>query len=111
MAIKKKGVTKKVTKQESDEKKRLDRVRADKIELEIEKMKGKYIPFTEALSIMSNAAMNFRSKLVSLRSLSGQLSIMEDPVEIEELIEKTVDKALNEIVTTRENLIVLAKEN
>ena len=96
---------KSTTEQENEElsvvKAQHERVKKEKTEIEVARMKGEYVEVVEVHRMWSNIATIVRGRFVNLaRKLAPALVMIESPDKIEELIDRDVRDALNMIAKT-----------
>ena len=96
---------KSATEQENEElsvvKAQHERVKKEKTELEVARMKGEYVEVQEVHRLWGNIATVIRSRFVNLaRKLAPALVMIENPDRIEEIIDRDVRDALNMIANT-----------
>lgn len=78
-----------------------ERVKKEKTELEVARMKGEYVDMQEVHRLWSNIAAIVRGRFVNLpRKLAPALVMIDDPDKIEEIIDRDVRDALNMIANT-----------
>ncbi|MBR3740578.1 MAG: hypothetical protein IKN04_08970 [Clostridia bacterium] len=78
-----------------------ERVKKEKTELEVARMKGEYVDMQEVHRAWSNIAAIVRGRFVNLaRKLAPMLVMRESAEEIEEIIDRDVRDALNMIANT-----------
>lgn len=93
------------TEQESEElsvvKAQHERVKKEKTEIEVARMKGEYVELSEVHRMWGNIATIVRGRFVNLaRKLAPALVMIDNPDRIEEIIERDVRDALNMIANT-----------
>ena len=93
------------TEQESEElsvvKAQHERVKKEKTEIEVARMKGEYVELSEVHRLWSNIATIVRGRFVNLaRKLAPALVMIDNADRIEEIIERDVRDALNMIANT-----------
>lgn len=82
----------------SDEKKRLARLQADKLEIEIATLKGQLLLFSDVEREMSDVVISFRAKMLSIPSkLAPELAMESNPMIIEERLRSEIKEALSEL--------------
>ena len=78
-----------------------ERVKKEKTELEVARMKGEYVEVQEVHRLWGNIATIVRSRFVNLaRKLAPALVMIESPDRIEEIIDRDVRDTLNMIAKT-----------
>ena len=83
---------------DEDQDTRLKRLKADKAEIELKKMTAELIPVDEIEIAMSEMLSRVKMKILSLpTSISPLISGKQNPIEIQEVIEKNVRSALEEL--------------
>lgn len=83
---------------DEDQDTRLKRLKADKAEIELKKITGELIPVDEIEIAMSEMLSRVKMKILSLpTSISPLISGKQNPIEIQEVIEKNVRSALEEL--------------
>lgn len=96
---------KQTTEQENEElsvvKAQHERVKKEKTEIEVARMKGKFVEIQEVQRLWSNIATIVRGRFVNLaRKLAPALVMIDNPDRIEEIIDRDVRDALNMIANT-----------
>jgi hypothetical protein len=80
------------------EESRLTRMRADKVELELDAMRGKFLPREEVVLKVQKMFGAVRSRLLSIPSkASPELAIMDSPTKIRAHMEALIHEALREL--------------
>ena len=78
-----------------------ERVKKEKTEIEVARMKGEFVEVREVHRLWGNIATIIRSRFVNLpRKLAPALVMIESPDVIEEIIDRDVRDALNMIANT-----------
>lgn len=78
-----------------------ERVKKEKTELEVARMKAEYVEIAEVQRTWSNLATIVRSRFVNLaRKVAPALVMIDNPDRIEEIIDRDVREALNMIANT-----------
>ena len=78
-----------------------ERVKKEKTEIEVARLKGEYVEVTEVQRLWSNLATIVRSRFVNLaRKLAPALVMIDSPDRIEEIIDRDVRDALSLIANT-----------
>lgn len=78
-----------------------ERVKKEKTEIEVARMKGKFVEIQEVHRLWGNIATIVRGRFVNLaRKLAPALVMIDDPDRIEEIIDRDVRDALNMIANT-----------
>lgn len=81
-----------------DQDTRLKRLKADKMEIELQKITGELIPVDDVSIALSEMLSRVKMKILALpTSLSPLISGKQDPVEIQEIIDDNVRSALEEL--------------
>lgn len=96
---------KQTTEQENEElsvvKAQHERVKKEKTEIEVARMKGKFVEIQEVHRLWGNIATIVRERFVNLaRKLAPALVMIDNPDRIEEIIDRDVRDALNMIAST-----------
>jgi phage terminase Nu1 subunit (DNA packaging protein) len=80
------------------EKARLDKLKADKVEIEIAVMKGKLIPADRVEMSWSKLVSAFRSKILNMPSkISPRICAVKDIKEVEKILKAECNEALTEL--------------
>ena len=78
-----------------------ERVKKEKTEIEVARMKGEFVELAEVQRLWGNLATIVRTRFVNLaRKVAPSLVMMDDPEKIEEVIDRDVRDALSLIANT-----------
>ena len=82
----------------TDDEKRWQAARADKLEIEVGKLKGKLVQADEIAKEWNSMILAFRSRLLNIPgSLAKILSETEKPQEVQEILKTAIYEALDEL--------------
>jgi len=82
----------------TDEKKRLERLKGDKIERELEILSGQYIEVSEAMTGWGKIVMSVRNRLLAIPKKAAPLMVgIKKMTEAEDILKRTVYEALRDL--------------
>lgn len=77
---------------------RLEKGRADKIELELAKISGSQVPIEDVAAVVEKEYTRVRAQLISIpNKISRDLAVIDDPREITIILEDSINEALSEL--------------
>lgn len=77
---------------------RLEKARADKIELEVAKTRGEQVPISDVASIVEKEYSAVRSQLIAIPTkMCLELSTIEDPAIIQDRLQEAINECLTEL--------------